>query len=348
LLLSNTRDYPTIDFDVVIDIRSTLTVAALNLGIVSLADMLEVTDKLYFFTTDDSLPLSVFYDPKFPSMMPIYMDTSGVVLQRVGNTGLVPSFNAMFYSETKYFGTEVNEYHYCPASCESASALCSTPAFSIEFGSPTTGDIADLLAAIGAAHVEFGFIAYTDELYVLNDAKMDPGRIACKASQSGSFGKLGNLNPVTSQQFLVGIQSTQPFKLAESYYYCFPDKLMAFFTSFGVAQGNTSMLFTFLLMTIIVALSALRCLNVTVTEVELDSTMLKLAEIIKISRGGGELREEHKEILTILSQALDTVVVAHGAEQHQSSIADIGVNSTAKDRKKDEEEVMPHSTGVES
>jgi hypothetical protein len=159
----------------------------------------------------------------------------------------------------------------------------------------------------------FGMDAYTNEMYILNDAQLDPGRIACKTTQVGSKGKLGNLEPISSSDFLAALESSKPFKLAESYFFCYPNKVMTFVESFGIAQGNASMLFSFLLMCVILSLSATKMLHVTVTQSYLDDTMMLLAEVIKIGHIGGELRDEHKEVIA----ALNKVVAAAAVQQRQ-------------------------------
>mmetsp|Transcript_15264 Transcript_15264/g.30608 ORF Transcript_15264/g.30608 Transcript_15264/m.30608 type:complete len:292 (-) Transcript_15264:91-966(-) len=236
----------------------------------------------------------------------VYFDDANVSMVRVGNQVFVPTFNGFLFSETKNMGTEANLGHICPAMCETSSVYCSAPGFQIEYRHPTTGYMADLYELYGFPQLEsqFGFDAYTEEAYVLNDAKMDPGHIACKTTQPGSRGKLGFLQPITSSDFFVSIESTKPFKLAESYYFCYPDKIMTFVESFGIAQGNASIVFTFLLMSVILSLSAGKLLHLTVTQNEMENTMMQLAEVIKIKRMGGKLLEEHDEILGIFHSAL--------------------------------------------
>jgi hypothetical protein len=305
VLVCDGRDHPSKDFDVEVDIRSSLTVAALHEGIIFTSDLLVVSDTFYTFDTDAYYaPMRALYDPKFETMIPIYVENdSGVVVQRIGNNAFVPTFRGFLFSDTMVLGTQANPEHLCPAACESSSYPCSTPRFQFEFRFPTVGFMAAWNAAANVTAGELGFDVYSDEMYVLNDAKMDPGLIACKTTQTGSRGKLGNLQPVPQTDFLATLESSKPFKLAENYFYCYPSRAMTFFQSFGIAQGNANMFFAILVMASVLVLSAMRLLNVTVSQLEEDKTSILLAEIVKLKNDGGSLRQEHKDLLSIFAQA---------------------------------------------
>jgi len=296
-------DYPTRDFDLEVDIRSTLIAAAVNAGIISRNDLLIVSDTFYSFMTDDQMPVMTMYDPKF-QMSSIYFDSTDVAMIRVGNTLLVPSFNGIAFAKTASLGTQANPYQFCPAMCETSSTFCSGPAFIMEYRPPTNGYMAELNALAGFQHLEFGFDAYADEVYVLNDAKMDPGRIGCKTTQAGSRGKLGNLEPIPFADVLKTMESSKPFKLAENYFFCSPNRNVVFIESIGIAQGNSNIICVFLVMVTVLSLSAMGLLHSTVSQLDLDSTSILIAEIVKIKQKGGNLRDEHRELLATLAVAL--------------------------------------------
>jgi len=299
------RDYPTKDFDVIIDIRSSLTVAALNLGIIKSSDLDEVSNSLYFFLSDDDRPVKVMYDPKFQTMGEVYIDqTSGQALQRLGNYAFIPTFYGALYSESRHLGTESNPNYQCPNDCESFSTFCSAPSFQFEFKSPTNGAIADLYALYNIPPQLLGIDVFSTELYVLNNAKMDPGRIACKSTQVGSGGKLGNLDPISATAFLQAITKNKPFKLAENYFFCYPDKLTTMFNSFGIAEGNASLFFALLALVVIFVLGYFQFLDPTVQQTTvLDGTLL--IEIVKVTDAGGDLPERHKDFLATLRLVLN-------------------------------------------
>lgn len=291
----------------VIDIRTTLAVAAFNHGgIIDTRDLDKIADDVYFFTSDYAFPLTPMYDPKFSTMATLYLDNSSVAYQRLGNYAFAPTMQGYSYSETTNFGTETNPYYHCPSACETASNPCSTPAFQFEFKPPVNATFQS--NSPEKPFIQFGFSAFSDELYVINSAKMDPGRIACKTTQAGSKGKLGNLDPVSSAAFLSGMKSSKPFKLAESYFSCYPDPYFTFLDSVGIAHGNSSLFFSVLMNLAVIVLSAMKLYHVVsseiVSESDIDSSSILLSEIVKLKQSGRSLGTEHTNFLSALRLAL--------------------------------------------
>jgi len=288
----------------VVDIRSSITAAALNAGIVTKNDLDEVADSYFTFTTDDDVPIIPMYDPKFQSMSPLYLDSTDAVVQRLGNYCFNVTFDGILYAETKVLSADPNPSMTCPLYCDSYEKFCSAPAFQFEFTPPTSGVISNLNAVNSNPLMFLGLVAYSNELYVLNEAKMDPGMIGCKSTQTGSNQYLGKLAPVSSANFLAALQSIKPFKLAENYFFCYPEKLGVFVNSIGIANGNTSLLFSVVMGLVVFMLGSAKLIPSTVTGRELDATVVLFAEILKIKAAGGKMTKEQKALLATLRLAL--------------------------------------------
>ena len=231
-------DYPTAQFNLIVDLQTSMTVASLGAGVIDGTDLAEVNDQFYYFGTtrnQTNINISVVFDPKFPDMQAI-LTVADVFFQRIGTSWWDVKFSGYYSSVVGPSNSTWNDPGFtgpfvCPASCNDeqlAGAGCSSPDFILTYTELT-------------GNASFMVNIYANEMYTINMGKMDPGSIGCSTGDKGSHhGKLGNLEPKSEKLFAKNI-AVYPFKITESYYTCTPGAVNAFFDSVGIAQGNAGL-----------------------------------------------------------------------------------------------------------
>jgi hypothetical protein len=306
-------DYPTEQFNLIFDVRTSITIAALNASIISQDDLVYTTHSYYDMTSDVKIwarNMSVMYDPKFPGMDPVYF-YQGVPAQRIGDTPMQVQFQGYYY--------EPEGGNTCPAQCSTDDLFCSIPDLFLKY-SPFGNE--KWSAFLSSDENQFTVNAYSSEIMRVNEAQWDPGFIGCASNTKGSYkynsetktGKLGNMEPeLGAAGFLANLKGTKPFKIEESYLTCFPTVFTALLDSIGVAQGNAG-LYTGLLVSAIALLlgfapKAWGWLKPGAEKSAEDLTSLHLALICDPDALQGNFEAQRVAILENLANALVPALV---------------------------------------
>jgi hypothetical protein len=283
-------------------LRASATVAALNAGVMSSDDLLEVSSNMYLFQTDDAsgwdgkLGFIASFDPKFPDMAAVLVDNSTKsstkkFQQRIGYSLWDVSFSAWYYSwegtagNSKWDDSSFTGPFRCPGPCSSSNRYCSTPDFVFEY-SQSDSDQA------------FKVNLYADELFTINQGNMDPGYIGCATSTVGSGGKLGLLEPESAAAFQKNLQ-VKPFILTEDYFACTPKPMTAFFEALGIAQGNATIFLGLVIMLILFVANLAGITNSALSDDDVAATSRKFAEALHFTKVADKnvlMNEAHKGI----------------------------------------------------
>jgi len=310
--------YPTETFDFKVDLRASATVAALNEGVMSAEDLLEVSGNMYLFQTDDAtewdgkIGFIASFDPKFPDMAAVLVDNSTKsstkkFQQRIGYSLWNVKFSAWYYSwegtdgSSKWEDSSFAGPFRCPDPCASSNRYCSTPDFVFEY-SQTGNDQA------------FKVNLYADELFTINRNNMDPGYIGCATSTIGSGGKLGLLEPESAAGFQKNLL-VKPFVLTEDYFACTPKPMTAFFEALGIAQGNATIFFGLVVMFILLVANVAGVANSALSDDDVAATSRKFAEALhftKVTDQNSLMNDAHKDLQATLKEFLSKDFSASG------------------------------------
>jgi hypothetical protein len=307
-------------------------VAALNAGVIAGTDLLDVADQLYLYKGDDDggsgddgyIDLKVSFDPKYPDMAQVLLDTATVgntkYQQRIGYSLWDVEFSGWLYdwqgsdaTSDKWDTPTFTGPFQCPAKCETTVKFCNTPDFVFSY------------SQVGSDSA-FKLNIYAAELFTMNLDNMDPGFFGCATNTVGSKGKLGHLDPVSTAAFASNLNA-QPFKLVEDYFACTPIPVTAFFDSLGIANGNAGLFVAVtvaLMMFIAGRVGMVKDSNVSPDEIAAKSQAL--AEAVKLFDSGdtGAFTAKHKDLQASLRGFLAADIVV--AEKKTRKGAKKGAN----------------------
>lgn len=297
--------YGTKNFEFKLDLRTSTTVAALNAGIINAADLLDVSDRFYYFPDGDDeyvyVNFSTTFDPKYPDMSAIYYNNedkanSRKFVQRLGGSLWSVEISGWYYSWSGSGGNSFGDSTFtgpytCSEQCSTDASYCSTPDYVFVYSGLDLNTYED-------NGNSFSVNLYANEMFTINEGNMDPGRIGCATTTKGSDGKLGNMEPISAAAFQANLDAT-PFKLTEDYFACTPQPATAFFDSVGIAQGNSALFFTLVMAGFMFFASRAGFVETSEVNDEVIADNSKvLIEALQLSANGNHdsFSDKHKEL----------------------------------------------------
>ena len=269
--------------------HSSITVAALNAGVIDVSDLADMSTMSYIYhqyddanwgDSDVFVNYTLSFDPEFPDMAVLYARNFGHLnsenyLQRIGDTLWDVDFSGFAYS---WYGEDGNNWvdptytgpYYCPSQCSAGvNNPCSMPDFVFTYTQEGTNRT-------------FKVRLEGTEISTINEGKMDPGFIGCATLTAGSGGDLGLLEPISNAAFQTHLKNA-PFRLEEDYFQCTPEPITAFFDSLGVAMGNAALFFAIFMLSVMYLGSRSGYIDTSVSDDDVAADCKTLVQALRFS-----------------------------------------------------------------